>query len=118
MRAVVAGVFAVMLAGCSAGMTSGASRTAGDTSGCDADDFARGRVVFFGITNNLGPGTIMKEYAGNGVGPEVLLDNLVGAKTDSLGHPGVAWPWALGDSVARGFSANSAVESFPASASD
>jgi hypothetical protein len=118
MRAVVAGVFAVMLAGCSAGMPSGASRTAGDTSGCDADDFARGRVVFFGITNNLGPGTIMKEYAGNGVGPEVLLGNLVGAETDSLVHHGVDWTCALGDSVARAFNANSAVGILPASASD
>lgn len=122
MRAVLVGVYLVTLAGCAAGLTS-RSRTP-DVSGCEADDFATGHVVFFGLTNNLGPGTIMKRYAGKGVGPEVLVDRLVADQTftstspSSVVHHGRDWACSLGDSVARVFDANRAVGILPTSDSD
>jgi hypothetical protein len=105
----------VTLAGCSAGVTEASRRP--DVTGCEADDFATGNVVFFGLTNNLGPGTIMKRYAGKGIGPECLLGSLVADQTSSstLVHRGVDWSCALGDSVARAFNANSAVGILPTS---
>jgi len=118
MRTLAAGVFVATLAGCSAGMTEASHRP--DISGCDADDFATGNVVFFGLTDNLGPGTIMKRYAGKGVGPEVLVATLVAdqGSSSTVVHRGVNWTCALGDSVARAFNANSAVGILPASADD
>ena len=111
------------LAGCSAGVT-GTSRPP-DISGCDADDFATGNVVFFGLSNNLGPGTIMKRYPGKGIGPQVLVGSLVGDQTSTSAasasavvHRGVDWTCTLGDSVARAFNANSAVGILPASEDD
>jgi hypothetical protein len=116
MRAAAAGVFAVTLAGCSAGMTGAPQRP--DVSGCDADDFATGKVVFFGLTNNLGPGTIMKRYAGNGIGPEVPIGSLVADQTSASAvvHRGVDWTCALGDSLARAFNANGALGILPVDA--
>jgi hypothetical protein len=118
MRAVAAGVFVVTLAGCSAGVTDEAHRP--DFTGCEADDFATGHVVFFGLTNNLGPGTIMKRYAGKGVGPEALVGSLVSdqAIAATVIHRGVDWTCALGDSVARAFNANRAVGILPTSEGD
>jgi hypothetical protein len=118
MRAVAAGVFVATLAGCSAGVTGEARRP--DVTGCDADDFATGNVVFFGLTNDLGPGTIMKRSAGKGVGPEILVGSLVadGATASTVVHRGVDWTCALGDSVARAFNANRAVGILPASEGD
>jgi hypothetical protein len=124
MRAVLTGVFVVTLAGCAAGGIRG-GRTP-DVAGCDADDFATGHVVFFGLTNNLGPGTIMKRYAGKGVGPEVLVDSLVAdqaspspsVSSSTVVHHGRDWACSLGDSVARVFDANRAVGILPASDSD
>jgi hypothetical protein len=89
-----------------------------DVSGCDADDFATGKVVFFGLTNNLGPGTIMKRYAGNGIGPEVPIDSLVADQTSASAviHRGVNWTCALGDSLARAFNANGALGILPVDA--
>jgi hypothetical protein len=110
-------VVVATLAGCSAGLT-GASRTPGDNAGCDADDFATGHVVFFGLTSNLGPGTIMKRYAGGGIGPQVLVDNLMAEPASTVVHRGVDWTCALGDSVARAFNANLAVGILPVDAGD
>lgn len=113
MTAGVAGVFAATLAGCSAAMTGAPLRP--DVSGCDADDFATGKVVFFGLTNNLGPGTIMRPYAGHEIGPEVSIEALAAdpASAASVVHRGVDWTCALGDSLARAFNANGALGILP-----
>jgi hypothetical protein len=112
MRPVIAGVFALALAGCSAGL-SPSSRTAAAIGDCAADDLATGQVVFFGLSDNLGPGTIMKRYAGKGIGPEYLVGSVIDDPPSSVVHHGVDWACALGDSVARAFNANSAVGILP-----
>jgi hypothetical protein len=122
-KSVVAGVFARVLAlvfalawgGCSAGLSNGARTTAaiGD---CAADDFATGQAVFFGLSDNLGPGTIMKRTAGKGIGPEYLVGSVIDEPTSTVVHHGVEWACALGDSVAQAFNANSAVGILPVDA--
>jgi hypothetical protein len=104
-------VFAVALAGCSAGMES-ASKTSGELHECAADDFATGHAVFFGLSN-LGPGTVMKRHASQGVGPEVLVDGITSEQRSTVIHFGVDWRCALGDSLARAFNANRAVGMLP-----
>lgn len=105
-------VLPLALGGCSAGLSNGSKTTAaiGD---CAADDFATGQVVFFGLTDNLGPGTIMKRYDGKGIGPEYLLGSVIDEPTSTVVHHGVDWACALGDSVARAFNAQSAVGILP-----
>ena len=76
-----------------------------------------GQVVFFGLSDNLGPGTIMKRYDGRGVGPEYAVDSVVADPTSTVIHHGVDWACALGDSVARTFRENSAVGILPVDAS-
>ena len=115
MRSVVAGVFALALEGCSAGLST-SSRTTAAISDCAADDLATGQVVFFGLSDNLGPGTIMKRHAGKGIGPEYLVGNIVDDPTSTVVHHGVDWACALGDSVTRAFNANSAVGILPVDA--
>ena len=105
-------VFALVLAGCSGGL-SNASKTTAAISDCAADDFATGQVVFFGLSDNLGPGTIMKRYTGKGVGPEYFIGSIVDDPTSAVVHHGVDWACALGDSVARAFKANGAVGILP-----
>jgi hypothetical protein len=112
MRAAVAAAVALTAVGCSAGMT-GEARTAGDIADCQADDFAKGNVVFFGFNDNLGPGTVMKRYPGGGIGPQVLMDTLVPGRAGTVVHRGVDWTCALGDSVAQEFSDNRAIGMLP-----
>jgi hypothetical protein len=112
MRSVIAGVFALALGGCSAGLSSSSKKTA-DIGDCAADDFATGQVVFFGLSDNLRPGTIMKRYAGKEIGPEYLIDSVIDAPPSTVVHHGVDWACALGDSVARAFNANRAVGILP-----
>jgi len=92
-----------------------ASKTA-DIGDCAADDFATGQVVFFGLSDNLGPGTVMKRYAGRGIGPEYLVGSVIADPSSTVVHRGVDWACALGDSVARAFKANSAVGILPVDA--
>ena len=92
-----------------------ASKTA-DIGDCAADDFATGQVVFFGLSDNLGPGTVMKRYAGKGIGPEYLVGSVTADPSSTVVHRGVDWACALGDSVARAFNANSAVGILPVDA--
>ncbi len=115
MRSVVAGVVALALTGCSGGL-SNASKTNADLGDCAADDLATGQVVFFGLSDNLGPGTIMKRYPGKGIGPEYFVGSIVEDPTSAVVHRGVDWACALGDSVARAFNANSAVGILPVDA--
>jgi hypothetical protein len=115
MRSVIAGVAALALAGCAGGL-SNASKTNADLGDCAADDLATGQVVFFGLSDNLGPGTIMKRYPGKGVGPEYFVGNVIDDPTSAVVHHGVDWACALGDSVARAFNANSAVGILPVDA--
>ncbi len=115
MRSIIVSVFALALGGCSAGLST-ASKTTGEIGDCEADDLATGRVVFFGLSDNLGPGTIMKRYAGKGVGPEYLVGSIIAGPTSTVVHHGVDWACALGDSVARAFKANSAVGILPVDA--
>jgi hypothetical protein len=115
MRSVIAGVMALALAGCSGGL-SNASKTNAELGDCAADDLATGQVVFFGLSDNLGPGTIMKRYPGKGVGPEYFIGSIVDDPTSAVVHHGVDWACALGDSVARAFEANSAVGILPVDA--
>ena len=109
---VITSALAVGLGGCSAGL-SNASRTTAAINDCAADDFARGQIIFFGLADNLGPGTIMKRQTGRGVGAEYLVGSVVSAATSTVVHRGVDWACALGDSVARAFSENSAVGILP-----
>lgn len=111
-RSVVAGALAVILGGCSAGL-SNASKATAAINDCAADDFARGQIIFFGLADNLEPGTIMKRYTGKGIGPEYLVGSILSAPTSTVVHRGVDWACALGDSVARAFNANSAVGILP-----
>ena len=115
MSSVIAGLLVLALAGCS-GRLSNASRATADIGDCAADDLATGQVVFFGLSDNLGPGTIMKHHTGKGVGPEYFIDNIVEDPTSAVVHHGVDWACALGDSVARAFNANSAVGILPVDA--
>jgi hypothetical protein len=122
MRSPIAAVVASLLSllalapgGC-AGRLSTASKTNADIGDCAADDFATGQVVFFGLSDNLGPGTIMKRYTGKDVGPEYLVGNITDDPTSTVVHHGVDWACALGDSVARAFKANSAVGILPVDA--
>jgi hypothetical protein len=108
----MASVAAVILGGCSVGV-SNASKTIAALNDCAADDFARGQVIFFGLADNLEPGTIMKRYTGTGIGPEYLVGSVLAAPTSTVVHHGVDWACALGDSVARAFNANSAVGILP-----
>ena len=112
MRAIVAGILALALAGCSGGL-SNASRTRAAIGDCAADDLATGQVVFFGLSDNLGPGTIMKRYSGKGVGPEYFVGSIIDDPPSAVVHHGVDWACALGDSVARAFEANRAVGILP-----
>jgi hypothetical protein len=107
----LASLLALAPGGCAAGLST-SSRTA-DIGDCAADDLATGQVVFFGLSDNLGPGTIMKRYAGKGVGPAYLVGNITEDPPSSVVHHGVDWACALGDSVARAFNANSAVGILP-----
>lgn len=99
------------MAGCSAGMTTG-SKTAAEIHECEADDFATGHAVFFGLSN-LGPGTVMKRHAGQGVGPEYLFDSITSEPRSTVVHLGVDWNCALGDSLTRAFNTKSAVGMLP-----
>jgi hypothetical protein len=112
---VFAGVFALALGGCSASLSPSPKTTAA-INDCAADDFATGQVVFFGLSDNLGPGTIMKRYAGKGIGPEYLVGNIVDDPASTVVHHGVDWACALGDSVNRAFNANSGVGLLPVDA--
>ena len=112
MRPVIAGLFALTLGACSGGLAT-APRTPGEISECEADDFVTGQVVFFGLSDNLGPGTIMKRYPGKRIGPEYLVGNIITDPTSMVVHHGVDWTCALGDSVAQAFNANSAVGILP-----
>ena len=112
MRAIVAGILAVVLAGCS-GSLSNTSKTRAAVGDCAADDLATGQVVFFGLSDNLGPGTIMKRYPGKGVGPEYFVGSIIDDPTSAVVHRGVDWACALGDSVARAFDANRVVGILP-----
>jgi hypothetical protein len=111
----MASVAAVILGGCSVGV-SNASKTIAALNDCAADDFARGQVIFFGLADNLEPGTIMKRYTGTGIGPEYLVGSVLAAPTSTVVHHGVDWACALGDSVARAFNANRAVGILPVDA--
>jgi hypothetical protein len=122
MRSLVASVLAgglalsaLALGGCS-GQLSTAPGTTSEIGDCAADDFATGQVVFFGLSNNLGPGTIMKRRLGKGVEPEYLVGDIVEDPAAAVVHHGVDWACALGDSVARAFKANSAVGILPVDA--
>ena len=114
MRSVV-GLFVLALAGCSGGLSNAPRMTAaiGD---CAADDLATGQVVFFGLSDNLGPGTVMKRYSGKTVGPEYFVGSIVDDPAAAVVHRGVDWACALGDSVVRAFTANSAVGILPVDA--
>jgi hypothetical protein len=116
MSSIIAGVLvsalALALAGCSGGLSNASRRTAA-INDCAADDLATGQVVFFGLSDNLGPGTIMKRQAGKGVEPEYLLSNIIDEPPSTVVHHGVDWACALGDSVTRAFTANSAVGILP-----
>ena len=117
MKPIIAGVLTVLtvtLGACSAGLTT-ASKTSDD--GCDADDFATGNVLFFGLADNLGPGTIMKPYAGQCVGPQYLVDRIVSDQVSAVVHRGRDWTCALGESVSRAFNMNKAVGILPVAAS-
>jgi hypothetical protein len=103
------------LTGCSGGLSS-ASRTTADLGDCAADDLATGRVVFFGLSDNLGPGTIMKRYPGKGVAPQYFVGGIINDSTSAVIHHGVDWACALGDSVVRTFQAYSAVGILPVDA--
>jgi hypothetical protein len=115
MRSLAAGLLVVTLGGCSPGLSTG-SRAPAPSSGCEADDFATGRIVFFGLSNNLGPGTIMKRCTGQGIGPRYLVGNIIPDPASTVIHHGVDWTCALGDSVARAFNANRAVGILPVDA--
>lgn len=104
-------VIAMALAGCSAGMAN-QSKTSSELHECEADDFATGHAVFFGLSN-LGPGTVMRRQAGKGVGPEYLIESITSQQRSTVVHLGVDWNCALGDSLARTFNANSAVGMLP-----
>ena len=110
-RSVTASVLALAVGGCSAGLST--AKTTADIGDCAADDFATGQVVFFGLSDNLGPGTIMKRYAGTGIGPEYLIDSVIDAPPSTVVHHGVDWACALGDSVTRTFKDNSAAGILP-----
>ena len=112
MRSAIACVVGLALGGCSAGLST-APKTTADIGDCAADDFATGQVVFFGLSDNLGPGTIMKRYPGKGIGPQYLVDSIISDPMSTVVHHGVDWGCTLGDSVARAFSANSAVGILP-----
>ncbi len=113
MRPAIACVIGLALGGCSAGLST-APKTTAEIGDCAADDFATGQVVFFGLSDNLGPGTIMKRYPGKGIGPRYLVDSIISsAPMSTVVHHGVDWACALGDSVGRAFSANSAVGILP-----
>ena len=113
-RSVITSVLALILGGCSTGLS--ASRASVAINDCAADDFATGQIVFFGLSDNLGPGTIMKRYGGKGVGPEYAVDSIVADPMATVIHHGVDWACALGDSVARAFRANGAVGILPVDA--
>jgi hypothetical protein len=115
MKSPIGSLFVVALAGCSAGL-SAAPGTTGEISECQADDLATGQVVFFGLSNNLGPGTIMKRYPERRIGPEYLVGSIIADQPSTVVHHGVDWTCALGDSVARAFNANSAVGILPVDA--
>jgi hypothetical protein len=102
---------AAALAGCSTSMVTAAT-TSREIHDCEADDFATGHAVFFGLSN-LGPGTVMRRYAGKGVGPEVLVDSITSGQSSTVVHLGVDWNCARGDALARAFNANSAVGMLP-----
>ncbi|HZL17036.1 MAG TPA: hypothetical protein VFG23_04750 [Polyangia bacterium] len=105
-------LLAVALAGCSAGMAN-RSRTSGELHDCQADDFATGHAVFFGLSN-LGPGTVMRRQGGGkGVCPEYLVERVTAHPRSTVVHLGVDWNCALGDSLARTFNANRAVGMLP-----
>ena len=114
MRSAV-GIFVLALAGCSGGL-SNVSRTNAAIGDCAADDLATGQVVFFGLSDNLGPGTVMKRYSGKAVGPEYFVGGIVDGPSSAVVHRGVDWACALGDSVVRAFTANSAVGILPVDA--
>jgi hypothetical protein len=117
MKPIFAGVLialTVTLGACSAGLST-ASKASDD--GCDADDFATGNVLFFGLADNLGPGTIMKRYAGQGVTPQYLVDSIASGQASAVVHRGRDWTCALGDSVFRAFDLNRAVGILPVDAS-
>ena len=115
MRSVVAGVVALGLAGCSGGL-SNTSRTNANLGDCAADDLATGQVVFFGLSDNLGPGTIMKRYPGKAVRPEYFVGSVIDDPASAVVHRGVDWACALGDSVAQAFNASGAVGILPVDA--
>jgi hypothetical protein len=100
----------LILTGCSAGVARD-PRMAG--AGCEADDFATGNVIFFGLADDLGPGTILKPQAGNRAAPEYLLDAVVPGGAPAVVHTGVNWTCALGDSVSRAFNANRGIGILP-----
>ena len=112
MRSAIACAIGLALGGCSASLST-APKTTADIGDCAADDFATGQVVFLGLSDNLGPGTIMKRYPGNGIGPQYLVDSIISDPMSTVVHHGVDWACTLGDSVARAFSANSAVGILP-----
>jgi hypothetical protein len=103
-------VFAAALVGCSTGGVTAAT-TSREIHDCEADDFATGHAVFFGLSN-LGPGTVMRRHAGKGVGPEVLVDGIASERSTVV-HLGVDWNCARGDALARAFNANTAVGMLP-----
>jgi hypothetical protein len=103
--------FAATLAGCSAAMLT-AAKTSREIQDCEADDFATGHAVFFGLSN-LGPGTVMKRHAGKGVCPAYLVDSITPAQRSAVVHLGVDWNCARGDALARAFNANTAVGMLP-----
>jgi hypothetical protein len=111
MRPPLGVVFAVALAGCFSGMPTG-PHTAGEIHECAADDFATGHVVFFGLSN-LGPGTVMRQEAGQVVVPAYLFDSISSQPRSTVIHLGVDWNCALGDSLTRVFGAKSAVGMLP-----
>ena len=115
MRSIVAGIFVLALAGCSGGLWN-VSRTTAEIGDCARDDLATGQVVFFGLSDNLGPGTLMKRHTGKGVRPDYFVGSIVDHPTSAVVHRGVDWACALGDSVARAFNANSAVGILPVDA--
>jgi hypothetical protein len=104
-------VFAAALLGCSTSMVT-AAKTSREIHECEADDFATGHAVFFGLSN-LGPGTVMRRHAGKGVGPEYLVDSITSAQRSTVVHLGVDWNCARGDALARAFNANTAVGMLP-----
>jgi hypothetical protein len=103
--------FAAALAGCSTAMVTAAT-TSREIHDCEADDFATGHAVFFGLSN-LGPGTVMRRHAGQGVGPAYLVDSITSGQSSTVVHLGVDWNCARGDALARAFNANSAVGMLP-----